>query len=303
MTNIQLSNQTFFSPTPKFWTWLEQQEWLRWQQFWDIGAGMGHLTEAMVKSGRECIGVDICTRPSQSALVRIEDATQLNYDQDDCLLIARPSHGGFVEGVLRHAAGQAEVLYIGLERNLDCDLDGWHHELLIEDAGEDGEAVYRVLGRVEDMEEWCLLETDFWERPYWMCSKDGWWRSKIGGGFPKKPGMRVLERRLFGNPYQMHCSLEDICPQNEEQVDGWITPTGQWYGGEYAQHADILTYVLGITEARAEAVGFVRCYGGHLGGHPFWTSHRGRTTRQQRTKMRQLGLHTRDDFQDQREIE
>lgn len=304
MTNLQLPDQTFFSPTPGFWTWLEQQEWLRWQKFWDIGAGMGHFTEAMVKSGRECIGVDLHTRPSQSALVRIEDATQLNYDQDDCLIIARPCHGGFVENVLRHAAGQAEVLYIGLERNIDIDLDGWHHELLIEDAGEDGEAVYRVLGRWSNMEEWCLLETDFWEKPQWMISEDGWWRNKMGGGFPKdRSGARVLERHLYGSPYQIRGSIEDICPEGGDHRNGWIAPTGKWYSGEYAMHANILTHVLGITEARAEAVGFVRCYGAHLGGASFWTSHRGRITPQQRTKLRQLGLDTRDDFQELRGVE
>ncbi len=297
MTEMQLPDQTFFSPTPKFWTWLEQQEWLRWQKFWDIGAGMGHLTEAMVKSGRECVGVDKYARPSQSPLVRIEDATQLNYGPDDCLIIARPCHGEFVGGVLCHAAGQAEVLYIGLERNIDLDLDGWHHELLIEDAGEEGEAVYRVLGRVSDMKEWCLLETDFWNAPQWMTSIDGSWRNKMGGRFPKNPGMQILERRLYSSPYQIRCSIGDICPQNDDLENGWITPTGQWYGGEDMQHADILTYVLGITEARAEAVGFVRCYG----GSPFWTSQRGRTTPQQRTKLRQRGLDTRD-FQEQREV-
>ena len=297
-----LPEQKFFEPTPAFWDLMDSHAWLRWKRFWDVGAGMGHLTDEMVATGRECVGLDACVRPNQSNLVKLEDVTARYFTPDDCLLVARPCHGDWLRTLFARNAGTAEILYIGLERNFDDDLNGFYTDPLADDVGKDGESVLRITGEVGKAERWCLLDCDFWNSPNWMIDKGSRWENSMGGGFSKDDTeVTVLEEKHLMNYFQEYGPKEQYCSDQEDLDNGWIAPNGEWFPGHSSQHAAILTHVLGITEARAEELGFVRCYGSP---HAFWSRRgAGRPTDKQIDRLKELKFDLKRDFEVERSVE
>jgi len=252
---IELPANTFFKPIENWWKLMEETLWLRHRRHIDVGAGMGKLTGAMVRRGYTCRAIDSNTRPGQLDLVELEDANAIWLDWDDCAIIARPSHGLGLDMILSNLVGNSEVLYVGLPKNIEGDLHGHHHEIIAKDVGEKGEMVARVLCSENKYEKWCLLDKEY-GKEWWIDGGDRWVNS--GGGGHPKGGEKIIEEKVLASEHQSYKSVEEVCDQRYEG-DGWVAPDGEHYPGSYDTHADILQYAFGITEGRAEELGFIRC--------------------------------------------
>lgn len=296
-----LPPHTFFNPTEAWWEFLKPTMWLHHKRFVDVGAGMGHLTDAMVENGYECRGVDILERAGQSDRVSMGDGADLWLNWDDVAIVARPSHGVGLELILQNLVGESEVLYIDLGKNLEHDLDGYHTEVMAEGVGEDDEKVIRILAQEGYAERWCKIVMHGGREEWWIDDGDRWCNS-AGGGFPKDR-QEVLDTRLLSSVYQFYETPEAICDFEDEKLrDGWIAPDGEWYPGHYMDHARIMNGVFGITEARAEERGFVRCYSRVHLNYQTWYTCRDKPNRAQRATLRRLDFNLREDFEEERSI-
>ncbi len=73
------------------------------------------------------------------------DATVMRYPEDCVILLARPCHGHFVEGVLRRAGrcNVRVVLYVGLDKNVATDLGEDHQfKCVAKNVGKDRENLW-----------------------------------------------------------------------------------------------------------------------------------------------------------------
>ncbi len=298
---MELPAQTFFQPTEAWWKLLEDTPWLRFRRYQDIGAGMGDLTDAMEEHGYDCNGYDLCSRTGQSERVVLEDGVEQYFNWDDCVILARPNHGHGLELLLEHHVGTCEVLYVGLVKNVERDLGGYVHEAMTEGwaVGEEGEVAIRVICKEGEGEQWCQITNHYGNLEWWMDDGNRWTNS-AGGGFPQK-GEKVHQRIEIADPYQMYGTFEELCDQKEGQDNGWIDPAGGWYPAQSSRHAIVLQGLLGITERRAEELGFVRCYGSKSTLRTFYTRTTGKPTIPQLKRLRALGFDLKGDFEKVRE--
>jgi hypothetical protein len=75
------------------------------------------------------------------------DATTFNFPVGSIVILARPNHGFWIERLIDNAIKlNCIVLYIGLQRNLEDDIDYLSHnrELIFKNAGEDKELVFEL---------------------------------------------------------------------------------------------------------------------------------------------------------------
>ena len=118
-----LPGMQFFKPLPSFTEWLPAHAGGR--RIVDCGAGMGHLEQAMVTGGYgRVVSIDVFARKNPVADVALLDARQFPFGPTDLGVICRPSHDRWIiETIARARSRGAEILYVGLPRNLDIDLD------------------------------------------------------------------------------------------------------------------------------------------------------------------------------------
>ncbi len=136
---------TFFEPTKKFLLWMEKR--YPYPIIYDVGAGLGHVTKALQKSGLKALAIDLNYRETEGTLqVVIADGESYRYEQDSIVMICRPCHGQFTEQVIEQAyrCNVAATLYIGLERNVQEDLGVYFPKFnwVLSGAGKDGESVW-----------------------------------------------------------------------------------------------------------------------------------------------------------------
>ena len=98
---------------------------------------------------------------------------------------------------------------------------------------------------------------------------------------------------------QIREPIKDYLSRRGHETCGWILPDGTFYPVQSTNHAVFLAACLGITEARAEELHFVRCYGAEdhqlysmrLGGSP---------SKAQKKRLVELGYHVRHDLEEVR---
>lgn len=114
----------FFEPTSRFLRWMEKA-W-KGKTIYDVGAGCGHVSRALSARGLEVMAIDINRREcGESFPVEIADGESYPYGPGSVVMICRPCHGDFVTQVISNAlnCGVAAVLYVGLRKNFESDLD------------------------------------------------------------------------------------------------------------------------------------------------------------------------------------
>jgi len=137
----------FFQPTPQF------IKWVKWvagkRQVYDVGAGAGHVTKALLEAGVATVALDAHRHMQPEHPVLIADGSAYDYDKGSIVMLCRPSHGLFATDVIGRAleCGASKVLYVELERNAETDLNEYlpRFKKSVPHAGEDGEWVW-VLG-------------------------------------------------------------------------------------------------------------------------------------------------------------
>lgn len=135
----------FFKPTEEFWQTMEKLG--TGLKFVDCGAWEGHVTEEALRRGFKIIGVDICSRDNQNDLVMHVDAVTFPWRANVIPLICRPDHGGWCGATIEAAfdAGSQFAIYVGLEKNLEVDLDEYlDYYLRGSKVGAEGERLYII---------------------------------------------------------------------------------------------------------------------------------------------------------------
>lgn len=285
----------FFYPNERFFEFIGQLPY-RYKKFTDMGCGNARLTRMMREKGFECKAVDLYTRDNAEVDdVQEVDYQTLNFGEDDCLLFARPSHDGACNKFL---SGKWNVyatrFYIGLEKNVEDDLLGLEYEQVAEDVGCDGEHIWRVWGRKEHLNQYFLIHSRYWLEPGWMKQEKGYWRNDNGGGF-NIGGEEILDSKYMPSADALGVPKETLC--REDTDSGWIAPDGEWFGAAYAEHDIVMYSVIGISVARGEKIGFIRCAGGKGKSkiNKYWTYRgTGKPTRFQRRVLSEKGYDPKD---------
>ena len=120
-SGIRFPNQRFFTPTQRFWDIISL---INPRRIIDAGAGGGHL---QLESKYRCkhipwISLDIIPRDG-AGHVLLRDAVCFPYIKGDLVLCCRPDHSGWCSELIDNVRYQgADVVYIGLKRNLDNDI-------------------------------------------------------------------------------------------------------------------------------------------------------------------------------------
>jgi len=132
--------QMFFVPTPKFRKWVAVQA----KKIIDCGAGVGLLSSFFPD---KVVGIDLHEREVYKGKVYVGmDATTFPFTSDHLALIARPDGSGWMHETTKNALENgAEVVYVGLSKNYERDLEPYEHSLLIDKAGMEGEQAWQLV--------------------------------------------------------------------------------------------------------------------------------------------------------------
>lgn len=131
----------FFRPTQAFVAWAAKAAGAR--LVYDVGAGTGHVSATLSAAGVKVVAVDLS--PSEASVWQTvsADGGALSYRRGSVVMLCRPCHGDFPGRVVRCAVESgAEVWYVGLDRNVEDDVDVELFSVQLCGAGEDGEKVW-----------------------------------------------------------------------------------------------------------------------------------------------------------------
>jgi hypothetical protein len=117
----------YFQPTANFNRWMTAQ--FGGNPVYDLGSGMGHVAKALAKAGLRVTAIDLAPRTeSEFDVIKADSTQQYQFEKGSVLLFCRPCHNGFVEKTLTKAimCGVADIVYVGLTKNLEDDLGSLH---------------------------------------------------------------------------------------------------------------------------------------------------------------------------------
>lgn len=139
----------FFTATEAFWALFEQPGW-KDRRWIEAGAGLGDTTEEAEARGLDMTAVDLNEREGQSAKVLPLNALALPYGAETWALVCRPDHSGWCYFLIEKVLSEGgSVLYVGLDRNVDNDLDEFMDQAvqIAQDVGEEGEHAWLISPR------------------------------------------------------------------------------------------------------------------------------------------------------------
>jgi len=137
----------FFEPLPKFITWCKETypdaQWV------DMGAGQGHVTQALRKAGLDALAIDLFLAESDAVIDDISkmDAAMFPFFAGHIGLICRPCRGEWIHAsIIKAVEADCPVVYVGKDSHFDEDLQPlpYNTTLIMTDAGEAGESVWLV---------------------------------------------------------------------------------------------------------------------------------------------------------------
>ena len=272
--SVVLGDIVHFEPTNAFLEWMKA-EYPHHRCIIEVGAGTGHLAAILSRMYDQVFALDICGREASEHHILMEDATEFYYTRRAVVIMARPSHGEWIEKtILKAFITDADcVLYVSLEKNVDRDLgnlDGrFFKSLVLQGAGEAGEAVWRIRRRKET-----TAEKEFWlvQQRY---SRS--WYLPIDGLEPY--GQQRLNNEAGGYCYMTSTDkiLEKVMAENFEDLDwtktsllrpdsktGWLAPDGRWWGCYGSGHDIVADLILHSTDMTLRAQGYARVYSNNV---------------------------------------
>lgn len=136
--------RVFFRPTPLFVRWMKAR--FSGQLIYDLGSGMSHVAKALAEAGLRVTAIDLQPRTESEFDVIKADGTQYQFEKGSVLLFCRPCHNGFVEKTLTKGimCGVADIVYVGLTKNLEDELGPIHDRFTKRRIGMVGHSDERV---------------------------------------------------------------------------------------------------------------------------------------------------------------
>lgn len=145
---LMLPDQIFFQPKKEFLTYMKKH--FRLRMIYDVGAGKGHVTQALRKAGLKHLRpIDMNPRDAAVVPVLHADATDHPFKSHSLVMLCRPCHGSFVyDTITRAIERKADVMYVGLTKNVKHDLGDYYRKFkkVAKNVGEDGEHVWLYQG-------------------------------------------------------------------------------------------------------------------------------------------------------------
>lgn len=192
----------------------------------------------------------------------------------------RPCHSGFVEQyITKYKSNLRFVLYIGLEENLDLDLDllDISIDIVSDWVGADGERIYRIKceqfcegagmtkysrifnGSMYDKEKLaCLTEEEKDVQSSWYLIHDNKVINIMGGYHYLHRAEEILEiaeAESFEDLDWRKTSLN-----NPKEKGGWVGPDGTFYGCHNRNHGICIELVCKLSMQEAEEQGWIHLY-------------------------------------------
>jgi hypothetical protein len=136
--------RVFFKPTPLFVRWMKTHH--SGQHVFDVGCGTGNTASMLAKAGMKVTAIDLAPRTESEFDVIKADAAEYAFEKGAVLLFCRPCHNGFVEKTLNKGimCGVADIVYVGLTKNLQDDLGSLHERFTKRRIGIVGHSDERV---------------------------------------------------------------------------------------------------------------------------------------------------------------
>ena len=113
---------------------------------YEVGCGVGNTASMLAKAGLHVTAIDLQPRTESEFPVVRGDSTQHQFEKGSVLLFCRPCHNGFVEKTLSRGilCGVADIVYVGLTKNLQDDLGSLHDRFAKRRIGVVGHSDERV---------------------------------------------------------------------------------------------------------------------------------------------------------------
>ncbi len=140
----------FFKPNKNFYNYMLKN--FKDKLIYDVGAGCGHVAKGLSMLGMAVIALDLIRREETDHPILFRDATNYSFSPYSVVMMCRPCHGVFPDHVIVNAAkcSAETILYVGLERNVDQDLDtinldyhGYEFVKVASNVGKDHENIWR----------------------------------------------------------------------------------------------------------------------------------------------------------------
>lgn len=270
----QVSSTVFFVPAQEFLVWAKRE--LFGRLLFDVGCGSGSASRLLRKAGLTTWPLDLM-RPLTGTHHTTADGTTYPYTASSVVVLCRPCHGEFTMEVVRQAVARrvGDVLYVGLEKNVEADLGEYasRFEKMLDGAGEDGEKVWRYK-LVESKRETSMIVSRVAyggtglpaeeRRSNWVQDRGDRWVNASGGYRPKQKDDVVYETLTVGAGDWDSLDYSNTCygaKFNRDKDAGWLAPDGTFFGCSSAEHDSIAYYVLKKDVDVLETTGYVRVDG------------------------------------------
>lgn len=247
----------FFSPTAKFINFLK--DYKRNRTVLELGCGTAPIARRM----QGVIPVDLFMQKGQPVNTLLLDASKFPFASSYLAVIARPCHSDWVLNTINAAIkADTEVLYIGLEANIEKDLHGKTKFVRLNPA--DKNHIVLSIKPSKCMKTFVLLKTSYFTS--WMESKDDWFRNEAGGGGRKKDwhDAEILETQEAESFYELDWTKTDLAKRNGKSVHGWITPDGAFWACDYMNHDKVIDLWFKKEVKEVEALGWTRVCGSNI---------------------------------------
>lgn len=124
----------FFEPNGAFFEAMQAFDGL---EIVDVGAGQGHVAQALRDRGHDAMGIDLRGIGETEYPVTWGNARTFNFAAGSVVLICRPCHSDFVESAVDRAIARdvSAILYVGFEGKVANDIGERFDEFRKFDSG------------------------------------------------------------------------------------------------------------------------------------------------------------------------
>jgi hypothetical protein len=125
---ITLTDVKFFQPTGLFFHLMKP--FRNGRLIYDIGAGVGHITQDLLDRNYRCLAIDYNRRDNPETCVIQANSVTYKYKPDSVLMFCRPCHSGFVAATIRQGlrCNVKDFIYVSKPQNRQIDLGSFVHK-------------------------------------------------------------------------------------------------------------------------------------------------------------------------------